>query len=143
MKKSAFTVAALLLGVSLSGCPIYDSEADGCFDSSDCGSGYVCDTQALVCVAGEEPGPADCQRPADCGTNETCGKSGICKIGDCHFASVGCVKGYECTADSGRWECVRATAASGGEGGAAGNGTSGASGADAGQDSGGTAGAPT
>jgi hypothetical protein len=33
--------------------------------------------------------------------------------GDCHFSSVGCVHGYECSPDSGRWECVALGAANG------------------------------
>jgi hypothetical protein len=134
MKKSAFPVAALLLGVLLSGCPIYDSDGDGCFDSSDCRAGYVCDTRTSLCVS-EQPGPATCQRPGDCGANETCGKSATCVPGDCHFSSVGCVKGYVCSPDSGRWECVRT--ADTGSGGDSGTGP----GSQGGQTDGGAAGA--
>jgi hypothetical protein len=68
-----------------------------------------------------------CRRPKDCGTNETCSRFGTCSSGDCHFSSVGCVYGYECSPDSGRWECVPVGSAGGegGQGGTPGAGTSG------------------
>ena len=138
MKKSAFPAALLLLGAFMSGCPVYDDE--GCERDRDCAYGSVCDGYTGRCVdevASEDPDDADgiaCHRPLDCDANETCSHSGICKAGDCHFESVGCVRGYECSSESGRWECVKPTSGSGGEGGggaipsnASGNGGAGSS----------------
>jgi len=116
MKKSAFPAALLLVGVVLSGCPIYESDDAGCWSDADCATGYSCDGHSGSCVAEEAPpAAAACRRPSDCGTNETCSRFGTCSAGDCHYASVGCVRGYECSPDSGRWECV--PAGSHGEGG--------------------------
>ena len=134
MKKSAFPAALLLLGVFVSGCPVYDD--DGCNRNRDCASGSVCDGDTGRCVgpvdaeAPETAGVA-CHRPLDCDANETCSHSGICKAGDCHFESVGCVRGYECSSESGRWECVKpsASAGNGGEGGATTSSSAGAGGA--------------
>ena len=117
MKKSAFTAALLFIAAGLSGCPIYDDDDAGCYTDSDCASGFVCDDRDQLCYEEEESGA--CRRPSDCGTNETCSRSGTCMTGDCHFASVGCVRGYECSAESGRWQCVSDSAApsAGGAGG--------------------------
>jgi hypothetical protein len=133
MKKSALPAALLLLGVTLSGCPIYDGD-NGCYVDDDCGGGDVCNVDTGACV----PHATDtgCERPSDCGTNETCSHSGICLIGDCHFSSIGCVHGYACSPDSGVWECV-ADGSGAGAGGTDANGTAGA----AGMESSGTAGA--
>lgn len=125
MKKSAFPAALLLLGVFVSGCPVYDD--DGCDRDGDCAYGSMCDGHTGRCVDvvdSEDPEAAGiaCHRPLDCDANETCSHSGICKAGDCHFESVGCVRGYECSSESGRWECVKpdtSNAGSGGEGGGA------------------------
>lgn len=126
MKKSAFPAALLLFAVASSGCPVYDS-TDGCYDDLDCYDGYVCDDRSGACVAETStPEPGSCSRPRDCGANETCGRSGTCVEGDCSFKSVGCVRGYECSAESGRWECV---ASGQGEGGNDAGGSSSASGA--------------
>jgi hypothetical protein len=113
MKKSAFPAALLLLGVVVSGCPVYDDD-NGCFVDEDCPWGSVCDGNTGSCVV--SPGDstdASCRRPSDCGANETCSRFGTCMAGDCHFSSVGCVHGYECSPDSGRWECVALGAATG------------------------------
>lgn len=126
MKKSAFPAALLLLGVVLSGCPVYESDDVGCFNDVDCAAGYVCDGPTGRCVAEPStPAAAACRRPSDCGTNETCSRFGTCSTGDCHYASVGCVRGYECSPDSGRWECV--ALGSSGDGGAGGVTSAGAS----------------
>lgn len=118
MKKSAFPAALLLLGVVLSGCPVYESDDVDCFNDLDCAVGYVCDDPSGRCVAeATTPEAASCRRPSDCGTNETCSRFGTCSTGDCHYASVGCIRGYECSPDSGRWECVAAGAGEGGNGG--------------------------
>jgi hypothetical protein len=106
MKKSALPAALLLLGVFLSGCPVYDDDV-GCFDELDCPYGYVCDGRSDSCVLAPIDSSVTCSAPSDCGTNETCSRSGICTTGDCHFSSVGCVRGYECSPESGRWECVK------------------------------------
>jgi hypothetical protein len=118
MKKSAFPAALLLLGVALSGCPVYDSD-DGCFSDHECPSDSRCDARTGSCVlAPVDSNDASCRRPGDCGANETCSRFGTCMAGDCHFSSVGCVHGYECSPDSGRWECTPLGADAGGNGGA-------------------------
>ena len=136
MKKSAFPAALLLLGVFMSGCPVYDD--DGCNRDRDCAYGAVCDEHTGRCVDELEPDDTDpdgiaCHRPLDCDANETCSHSGICKAGDCHFESVGCVRGYECSSDSGRWECVKPVVT--GSGGAGGDGSGASSGDGAGASS--------
>jgi hypothetical protein len=125
MKKSAFSAALMLIGFLVPGCPVYDGSDIGCFDDFDCPYGYVCDPQSASCVSERGNGSGTCNEPADCGSNETCSRSGTCSAGDCHFTSVGCVRGFECSSASGRWECVRegagsagAPAANGGEPGA-------------------------
>ena len=105
MKKSAFPAALLLIAAGLSGCPIYDDDDSGCYRDSDCASGYLCDHDTRDCYPEDDDGTA-CRKPSDCGENETCSKSGTCTTGDCHFSSVGCVRGYTCSGTSGRWECV-------------------------------------
>ena len=140
MKKSPFPAALLLLGFVLAGCPVYESDDDDCFSDSECPYGSVCDGHTNRCVA--EPTETDdalaCHQPSDCGTNETCNRVGICSTGDCHFASVGCVRGYECSAKSGRWQCVKpsSSVSDGGNGGAP---SAGASSFDGGTSNGGTA----
>lgn len=143
MKKKLFPVPACalfaLVCVSVSGCPVYDDDAAGCYDDFDCSVGYYCDYSSGACLRES----AACDRPSACAANETCSKSGICAEGDCHFASVGCVSGFECSGASGRWECVRKGSSSG-EGGGGGTAATGggapSSGGAAG--SGGEAGAP-
>jgi hypothetical protein len=144
MKKSPFPAALLLLGIVLAGCPVYESDDGDCFDDSECPYGSVCDGHTNRCVS--EPSEvvaATCHRPSDCGANETCNRVGTCSTGDCHFSSVGCVRGYECSADSGRWQCVK-PGSSVNDGGTAGAPSAGAStldGGERGASDGGTSGA--
>ncbi len=116
MKKAAvpglLAVVLLLLASSLTGCPIYDDETAGCYGSSACPSGSSCDVDTGSCVPNQE---VECHRPSDCGGNETCGSRGICRIGDCSFASVGCVRGYSCSRAQGIWECTTETDGVGGQ----------------------------
>jgi hypothetical protein len=143
MKKSPFPAALLLLGLVLAGCPVYESDDGDCFSDRECPYGYLCDGHTNRCVAESTGTDAlACQRPSDCGTNETCNRVGICTTGDCHFASVGCVRGYECSAESGRWQCVKPgpSVNDGGAGGAS-AGASSLEGGEAGMASGGMAGA--
>jgi hypothetical protein len=108
MKKSAFPAALLLIGVGLSGCPVYDGDA-ACYDDFDCDYGYLCDGDTGTCFADVDDEPDDpeaCRKPSDCGTNETCSRFGTCSSGDCHYSTVGCVQGYICSLDSGRYSCV-------------------------------------
>jgi hypothetical protein len=124
MKKSAFPAALLLTLTGLSGCPIYEHDDAGCFDDLDCAYGYLCDGATGACYAPQDSGIA-CDEPSDCGTNETCSRTGSCAIGDCHFPSVGCVQGYVCSAEDGRWMCVSEAEGQGGapaSGGADGSG---------------------
>jgi hypothetical protein len=114
MKKCVFPAALLLIGAGLSGCPIYDHDDTGCYYDSDCAPGYSCDDASGSCYREESDA---CRRPSDCGANETCNRSGTCVTGDCHFDSVGCVRGYECSSDSGRWECVDQSDGGSGSGG--------------------------
>jgi hypothetical protein len=58
-----------------------------------------------------------CREPGDCGPNETCSRFGVCSSGDCHYSTVGCVKGYACTLAAGHYTCVERDP-SGGAGGA-------------------------
>jgi hypothetical protein len=144
MKKSPFPAALLLLGLVLAGCPVYESDDDDCFSDRECPYGSVCDGHTNRCVA--EPTETDgltCQRPSDCGPNETCNRVGTCSTGDCHFASVGCVRGYECSAESGRWECVKpgSSVSDGGNGGASSAGAPSLDGGAGGTPNGGSAGA--
>jgi len=112
MKKSAFPLALLLLGLALPGCPVYDGGDYGCYSDFDCPTGYVCDGNALACV--NVQGSPACSRPSDCGDTETCSRSGICELASCHFASVGCVRGYDCSSASGAWQCEKLGASAGG-----------------------------
>jgi hypothetical protein len=112
-KKSAFLAVSLLIAGTLPGCPLYDDDS-GCHVHSDCSAGYLCDDQSGDCYADESDA---CRRPSDCGANETCSRFGTCTPGDCLYESVGCVRGYTCSSDSGHWECVARDAA--GSGGAA------------------------
>lgn len=124
MKKSAFPAALLLVAVGLSGCPIYDHDDSDCRRDADCASGYLCDHASGDCYL-EEGDSTACRKPSDCGTNETCSRSGTCMAGDCHFSTVGCVRGYTCSSESGRWQCVDDSEGTGGgsstEGGAPGS----------------------
>ena len=143
MKKSALPLALLLLGVTLSGCPVYDTSNAGCYSDFDCAYGYVCDGNSLTCVSVQTS--SSCGQPSDCGKNETCSHSGICVSGSCHFASVGCVQGYDCSADSGTWACVKAgesTGTAGAPAGGAGEANAGAPPASAGAPTSSTGGAP-
>ncbi len=138
MKKSAFPAALLLLGVFASGCPVYEDD-DGCFSDSECRYGYVCDGRTGSCTRDTTDEKASCYRPTDCDANETCSRFGTCLSGDCHFSSVGCVSGYECAPEMGRWQCVKLGAAS--DGGAANAGAAsvdGGNGGDANPSDGGT-----
>jgi hypothetical protein len=110
MKKSPFLAALLLIGGSLSGCPVYEANDVGCLDDLDCPDGSVCDGPSGVCVVPGDPADTavSCRRPLDCDPNETCGRFGTCSVADCHFSSVGCVHGYVCSPDSGRWQCEEA-----------------------------------
>jgi hypothetical protein len=119
MKKSAIPAAMLLTLVGLSGCPIYDHDDSGCFYDLDCAPGYLCDDVTGSCFA--EDALVACDEPDDCDSNETCDHTGTCSIGDCSFPSVGCVRGYVCSSESGTWQCVDDD---GGEGGSDGGGGS-------------------
>jgi hypothetical protein len=121
----------LLSAAVLVGCPIYDHEREGCFSTRDCAPGYLCDRLTAECVAP----PGGCSRPSDCGVNETCDKNGACRLGDCSFAEIGCVAGYECSKANGAWRCVREGSGAGGSG--AGGDASGAGGFAAGGQAGG------
>lgn len=117
MKKLGLPAPLLLIAAALSGCPLYDDE--GCTDCGrQCADGYTLD------AAGDCVKPS-CSQPSDCDANETCNQFGTCSTGDCHYESVGCVSGYLCSSESGRWECV----AEGSVGGGAGAPASGAAGA--------------
>jgi hypothetical protein len=115
MKKKLFPVTLLVLvSVGLPGCPVYDDDTVGCYDDYDCSVGYYCDYPSGACLRYSSGSSSNCSKPSDCAANETCSKARICAEGDCHFASVGCVSGFECSSDSGRWECVREGSSSAG-----------------------------
>jgi hypothetical protein len=113
MKKKLFPVALLVLvSATVSGCPVYD-DGDGCYNDYDCSVGFYCDYPSGACLSEGSGSYGACSEPDDCAPNETCSKSGICAAGNCHFPSVGCVRGFECSGESGRWECVREGSSSG------------------------------
>lgn len=127
MNKLALPLALSLLGLTLSGCPVYDSNDYACYDDFDCPSGYTCNGDTYACD--KMSAAKTCSKPGDCDANETCSRSGTCELASCHFASVGCVRGYECSADSGTWQCqTPGSGAGAGGAGADGTGASGASG---------------
>ncbi len=118
MKRPVVTALFLCAAAALSGCPIYDHEDAGCYQDSDCASGYACDVKTGECYQPSSPTNGNgCAQPSDCGVNETCSKAGECVSGDCTFS--GCVSGYQCDSSTGKWACVSSTAVPG-EGGAAG-----------------------
>jgi hypothetical protein len=114
MKKWALPALLLSIGIGLSGCPIYDHDDEGCYVDSDCAAGYSCDDHSGACYRNDNDA---CRKPSDCGANETCSRSGSCMPGDCHFESIGCIRGFVCSSESGRWECVDDDAAAAGGGG--------------------------
>lgn len=98
------------------GCPGY-GDHDDCVRDAQCAPGYVCDADAGRCVQNTI---VSCDEPSDCLATATCAMDGTCQAGDCSWPDIGCVEGYECTADEGLWAC-RASAgdeAAGGVGGA-------------------------
>jgi hypothetical protein len=138
MRKSPFPAALLLIATALSGCPLYESDDTACSSDGDCPRGFACALASGSC----ERAPEACEAPDDCGANETCSRAGICREGDCHYASVGCVDGYECSSSTGVWHCAPASEGLGGANGNAGapNAGAGAGAVSAGGD--GAAGAP-
>jgi hypothetical protein len=120
MKKSVLPLGLLLLGVTLSGCPIYDSTDSGCYRDIDCPYGDLCDSVTGACYSPRSNASISCSAPTDCAKNETCSQSGSCIASDCHFASVGCVRGYDCVTYQGRWTCLNAGQGTGAGGAAAG-----------------------
>ena len=105
MKRPALTTLLVLAAACMTGCPVYDHEADGCYRNQDCAVGYVCDVSNGLCVLQGVP-PASCARPEDCRSNETCIADGSCQVGDCTFFGGQCVTGYDCTQSNGAWACV-------------------------------------
>jgi hypothetical protein len=122
MKKSVLPLALLLLGVTLSGCPVYDSANSGCYRDVDCPYGDLCNSVTGSCYSAPTNTSITCSEPTDCAKNETCSRSGICMVGDCHFASVGCVSGRDCVIDDhDRWRCLKTGEGTGTGGAAAGS----------------------
>jgi len=116
MKPAVMTCIAALVGLSLTGCPIYPAD-DLCRSDWDCAEGYYCNRATGACLLA---GPAGCSRPSDCtGPSEVCSRDGICKVGSCHLSNVGCVTGYSCVGSGPElaWHCVP-TGSVGGTGGA-------------------------
>jgi hypothetical protein len=138
MKRPVLTALFLCAVAVLPGCPIYDHGDNGCYRSSDCDTGYACDTNSGECYLpsnGNSVG-SSCHEPSDCVTNTTCSRAGECVAGDCYFS--GCVSGYTCSSSSGLWACV-SNADLGGAG-AAGFAAAGAAGSETSAGSGGAAG---
>jgi hypothetical protein len=102
MKRPVVTAVFLLAVAGLAGCPIYDHQDAGCFRSSDCARGYLCDQYNGDCVPATDT--SYCAQPADCDVTSTCTPAGLCEFGDCSFR--GCVAGYQCDSSSGVWACV-------------------------------------
>ena len=129
-----FGMGAAVLG----GCPIYPDggtqrvcDQYGCYNcpsnaysgstctsfqcnaDSDCGPGYVCDTQSNQCVSsgpGADGGNlpdatgGTCTSPLQCPTGENCGTDDKCHPGDC--SSSGCPSGLVCKLSNGALTCV-------------------------------------
>jgi hypothetical protein len=117
MKRPVVTALFLCAVATLSGCPIYDHEDAGCYHSSDCAPGYVCDDRSGDCYL-PSSSSSNCSRPDDCGVNETCSRTAQCVAGDCTFS--GCVSGFQCDSSSGIWSCVPSGSVGSGSAGAAG-----------------------
>ena len=140
VKRAVLGVVFLSAITTLSGCPIYSHDDDGCWRDRDCADGYLCDDRTGVCyVAGSGAVSGSCVRPNDCASNYTCNPSGQCVSGDCSFN--GCVAGYHCDASSGIWQCVSNSVIStgggsgtGGEAASAGNNAGGAAGSESSSD---------
>ena len=106
MKRPVGTLLFLCAVATLSGCPIYDHQDAGCYHSSDCTPGYVCDDRSGDCYLPSSSSGNGCSQPQDCAVNETCSKAAQCVAGDCSFSSTGCVSGFTCDSSSGVWSCV-------------------------------------
>ena len=125
----------------LTGCPLYDEGAQGCFECG-VGGGTTTTTTTVTGTGSEWP----CTKPEDCtGINETCSAEGVCKTGDCSIN--GCVEGYVCRKGEDQQVHCFASAGVGGAGGTGGvggtggtGGTGGAGGAGGTGGSGGTGG---
>jgi hypothetical protein len=118
MKRPVVTALFLCAVATLSGCPIYNHEDAGCYHSSDCAPGFVCDVRSGDCY---QPSSSNsCSRPQDCAVDATCGRAAECIAGDCSFPGTGCVSGYTCDSSSGVWACVPSGSAGSAEAGAAG-----------------------
>lgn len=139
-------VAFALLGfgsVALFGCPIYPSDRDhrvceggncyqcpdgyyssdctswSCNASSDCPTGYTCNSNNLCQYTSGSPGTTPsgttCAKPADCAPGTTCGADNQCHAADC--STSGCPSGFVCALQSGS-NGTPACIAIGGDGGA-------------------------
>jgi hypothetical protein len=101
MKRVLFGSAMVAFALGLAGCPIYPND-DGCVIDSDCTDGFSCDYSSGSCVRADEANV--CHAPSDCYPNYTCAADNHCSPGSCRFH--GCVTGYSCENDTGRWACV-------------------------------------
>jgi hypothetical protein len=124
MKRFALLFCLVAVALMLPGCPIYGDDS-ACSLDSDCPNSYLCDDVTGLC---RPSATVLCDSPSQCASSETCGRDGLCHAGDCSWASIGCIAGYECGSESGRFECVR-SGSNGGNGGAGGQGAGGAGGA--------------
>jgi hypothetical protein len=104
MKRALLWSMVLSVSLGLTGCPVYPDDG-GCFEDSDCGSGYACDYPSGACVRTTQP--VECTKPADCAANYSCGEDNRCHAGSCAARGYRCVAGYVCDGSSGSWECVR------------------------------------
>ena len=118
MKRFALLFCLFAVALMLPGCPIYGDDS-ACSRDSDCPNSYLCDDVTGLC---RPSATVLCDSPSQCASSETCGRDGLCHAGDCSWASIGCIVGYECSSQSGKFECVR-PGGSGGNGGAGGQGT--------------------
>lgn len=135
MQRTLLSLALVLTGIVVAGCPIYPDERgervcrggtcyscssgrdDDCVSwycraAGDCPSDYLCDVNHR-CVAlggGSTPTPGTtptCARPSDCTSDQNCGADNLCHSGDC--ATSGCPGGFICKLASGKPVCVPST----------------------------------
>lgn len=116
MKRFALLVCSLAAALTVPGCPIYGDD-EACTRDADCPDNYSCDGLTGLCSPNAT---VVCNVPSDCGPSETCGHDGLCHVGDCSWADIGCIAGYQCASPSGVFRCIAGSGANGGAGGQSG-----------------------
>jgi hypothetical protein len=113
MKRFAFLVSLLGVGLMVPGCPIYGDD-EACGSDIDCSEGYLCDELTGLC---SPEASLSCSLPNQCDPGFTCAKDGLCRAGDCTWKDIGCIAGFVCSGDSGVFRCEAGSSGGGGAGG--------------------------